>query len=433
MNNNKTFTTIEVKKNKVKINAYRILNKQIISIFEHEIEPKTNISFLNENGIVKQNSIVEIKKELANVLKSIKKNEAGFAENQIFIIVPSSTYNYSTKKIKIENHNLTLVTNDLIQDYLKQVTKELQQANNAYYFDVELLQVKVDGVKTNIQNLVVEGKTIEIKASVKSIYKKVYETHKSVVEKTGEIVVKYMTNLEALYNSIERTGKDENDIVVVDWKEDKVEAGLFKNGIFVEYTSITHGMNYIIEKVSNEFNLSSEMTEHYLYNNINFESRNILKSIFLKIKNSTGSKVLTGEQIQTTVKKIVKNSYKQIKESFVSKNKIDFYVTPAFNFGMIQEIPNGLSLLTNTKTSFDYFNNTKIIGALKNAEHFESYGLISEFVSKVITVDVKTMKRNLQQQPTNFQFVFDELNGQNKVSSYLYLKNDGILIDKVEA
>ncbi|ATZ18078.1 hypothetical protein [Mesoplasma melaleucae] len=435
MKNNKTLTTIEIKKNKVKINAYRILNKQIISIFEHEIEAKPNTSFLSDNGVVKQSSAVELKRELANILKTIRKNESGFDENQIFMVVPSATYSYATKKIQIPtSENPILANKELIQDYLKKFTKKEQLENSAYHLEVEMLQVKIDGVKQEDENFLVGGKDIEIIASVKSIYKKVYESHKMVVEKTGENIVKYLTNLEALFNSIERAGKEENDIVVVDWKEDKVEAGLFKNGAFVEYASIPHGMNYIIEKLSNEFNLSTEMSQNYLYNNINFESENILKSVFLKFSNSLGSKALTGEQIQTIVKKAVKNSYKEIKEEFVTKNKIDFYVTPVFNFGLIQEIPNGLSLLTSNKSSSDYFNKTKIIGALKNAEHFESYGLISKFVNRVITADIKNIQRNIQNKPVNYQFSFsDDVIGQNKASSHLYLKNDGILIDKVEA
>ncbi|ATZ20921.1 hypothetical protein [Mesoplasma coleopterae] len=432
--NNKTFTTVEIRKNVVKINAYRVLEKNIISIFEQEIEAKNNSTFLTDNGIVKSSASSELKKEISAVIKSIIKDQADFKDNKIFMILPSSTYAFATRTYHINSSSTILINEEYINDLFKKTVKKEQQANNAFHLDVQFTKIKIDGIKYAHKNLKVEGNNIELTVSVRSIFKKVYDTHKNVIEKVEDSQNSFMTNLEALYNSIQRPGKDENDIVVVNWKEEHIEAGLFKNGSFIEYTSTNIGMNKVISKLSDEFGLSDEMSKHYLYNNINFDSSNILRTILLKFKNSVITKTLSGEQIQLIVKKYVKEAYKEIKESFVSKEKIDFVVTPIFNFGLIQEIPNGISLISNNKVSSDYINQVKIIGALKNNEHFESYGFINKIANKFITNQIKTKKQKITNAGLNMQFSFyDDFSGQNKASSQLYLKNDGIIIDKVEA
>ncbi|ATZ21643.1 hypothetical protein [Mesoplasma tabanidae] len=434
LKNNKTFTTVEIRKNVVKINAYRVLNNNIISIFEHQIEAKNNTTFLNDNGVVKNSVSNQLRKEISLIIKSIIKDQADFKDNKIFMVVPSSTYSFTTRSHSINYETPILMTEEFVNDLFKKTVKKEQQSNNASHLDVELMQIKIDDNKQEKKNLTIEGKKIELIVSVKSIYKKVYESHKNAIEKVFEGKNSYMTNLEALYNSIQRPGKDENDIIVVHWKEDYIEAGLFKNGSFIEYASTNIGMNNVIKKISDEFGLSNEMSKHYLYNNINFDSINILKTVFLKFKNTITAKSLTGEQIQLIVKAAVKSAYKEIKESFISTEKIDFSVTPIFNFGLIQEIPNGISLISNTKMSSDYINKIKIIGALKNNEHYESYGLISKITNKFITANIKAKKQKITNTVVNMQFAFsDEFSSQNKASSHLYLKNDGILIDKVEA
>ncbi|AAT75752.1 unknown protein [Mesoplasma florum L1] len=434
LKNNKTFTTVEIRKSVVKINAYRVLKNNIISIFENEIEAKNNSTFLNENGVVRDSISTLLKKDISAMIKSIVKEQSELKDNKIFMVVPSSTYSFTTKKKTISSEMPILMTEEYVNDCFKKIVKREQQANNAYHLDIELVQVKIDGNKQEVNKLNVQGKEIELIISIKSIYKKVFESHKNVIEKIEEGKDSYMTNLEALYNSIQRPSKDESDIIVVDWKEDHIEAGLFKKGAFVEYASTNNGMNSIIKKISNEFGLSDEMSKHYLYNNINFDSKNILKTVLLKFKNSLVSKTLSGEQIQLIVKKAVKNAYKEIKESFVAKEKIDFYVTPIFNFGLIQEIPNGVSLISEAKVSSDYVNQVKVIGALKNNEHFESYGLISKITSKFIFDEFKAKKQKIKNDVINMQFAFfDDFGSQNQASGQLYLKNDGILIDKVEA
>ncbi len=66
------------------------------------------------------------------------------------------------------------------------------------------MQIKIDG-KSDPETLLSKVK-IEIFVSVKSIYKSLWVTQ-MVVDKFSENTVKYMTSLEALYNSIERTVK----------------------------------------------------------------------------------------------------------------------------------------------------------------------------------------------------------------------------------
>ncbi|ASZ09165.1 hypothetical protein CK556_02225 [Mesoplasma chauliocola] len=434
LNRNKTFTTVEIKEKELKINAYRILNNQIISIFDNTFNAQDNSAFLDEYGVIKANSVPEIKKNIAENFKSLAKANSSFENNEVYLVLPSTTYSYTTKKYPFKHDNLTLITTDFVQDCYKKAIKKEQLAYSGSHLQTELMQVRVDGVKYDVKDIFVEGKELEIIFAVKSIYKKVYESHENVVAKAGENVSGYMTNLEALYNSIDRAGKNETDIVVVNWKNDKLEAGLFKSGSFVEYTSIPFGMEYIIESLAKEFGLEAEVVTHYLYNNINFESKNILRSVFLKFKTQFGLRSLTGEEIQRIIKIRVKAKYNEIKESFISKSKIDFNVTPVFNFGLIQEIPNGITLLSNTKSSFDYLNKKNIIGAFKNSDHFVSFGLISNFVNKVIPNEIKNISENNSINPINMQFGFiQELKGQNMSSSHLYLKNDGILIDKVEA
>ncbi len=75
---------------------------------------------------------------------------------------------------------------------------------------------------------------------------------------------------------------------------------------------------------------------------------------------------------------------------------------------LIQEIPNGLSLLSNNKSSFDYFNNVNIgtVCGVKTLNILKVSGLISKFVNKITTVDLNAIKRNIQRNQSIFNLAF---------------------------
>ncbi|CBW54285.1 cell division FtsA domain-containing protein [Mycoplasma mycoides] len=355
------FTIIEFNKN--------IINFQVIKYFNNQEMILYKNSYVSEESeILDKDQIkdsLNVYKFLTNCFTDFEKNSSFSKIKQVGLMLSNSlniTKKVTNYDLKSKDKKTSSTTN--LEYIVKKINKlQLYDDTDLKIIDTNLIELQVNNKMIDYQNLKkyyidnTQNNKLVMTFLELSITNELYFALEKLFWKFYKQILFIKPRIVCLNQLIKDQCQDHK--LVVDWNWDEIEVGVFNNNVLLKIFKFSFGINKIIKNLSQSLNISFEMSEDYLFNNLDFSSYNIDNLNVLSLWNNSENKLDTtnGKQIKQLIKSIISEIYTTINQSILKEQNINNY--QIYNFGLISKIV-GIDMIFNELKNNHFISNNFI-------------------------------------------------------------------------
>ncbi|PPE06266.1 hypothetical protein [Mesoplasma corruscae] len=423
---NKPLTTIEIKEWSITIATTKTFKNKPISIFN---ETKFfDIPVLNSNGLVIEP--IMVKKALGNIFNQCSLEFSKEYLKEVICILPSQTYIKTPIKNSFRLSADQPINKEMIDKLKLSIEKKLKENDHNEIFNLNFENILVNDKKwENFEEI--NGSLVTFIYNYETIDKAVYKSHTSIVKSFGKQISKIVPNIQALFNIPNSGIKTPENAIIINWENNKVEFGVFKKNSIQTFKTLNQGFDKVIEKMAKKFNIDENLCRKYLFESLDLNSNNFLSNIILKVKNFKNEYEFNGYIFKKEFIKQIDEVLKKITEIISQSLGNELFRFPIYHYGILTQITNISKFFKTKTTTNNFFGSFSLIGTLNECILATTYG-----VWNTIDTLIKNEKSFDKLQPkkveANLSFDFFNHPSENGYMQALFLKQDGIIIDKVK-
>ncbi|WP_027063360.1 hypothetical protein [Mesoplasma seiffertii] len=445
------YATLEIKNEAMIFSVFKYIgNNPMVLFTKKSFAPAAlNNGWLDKDEHVKDT--VKTAREFGKMVAEFENSHNGLKIDNVILIAPNKNLIYTEKPftsnfVSESNPQGIVVTKKVIKKIIGDL-KIKSKVDNHEIFSEEIIEIQADDKYTTLERIAnIQTEKLTVRIKFVHISEHMLNSHRMVITKAGKEVLKVNgvnTRISSLYNAVADQYSEKQRVLVIDWKENQIEAGVFEGRKLVYFKTFIDGTDKIISMIAKKLRVNKEIAKNYLMHNLDFGSNNNDQSVVYQNWNSTNKALdkMTGTQIKETVMTIFDNFYGPIKRN-MSKNFTQGELV-THNFGTITEIPGVETILRRgSKFANDYVYGKRIFGANNNHQIISAVGAVSyaktmnsirkdKIVTSIYNGINLQFNNNQQVENNTFGSLVPKKNHLN-VNQPLFLKDNGILIDEKE-
>ncbi|AUF83474.1 hypothetical protein CXP39_01505 [Mesoplasma syrphidae] len=446
------YATLEIRNDGMIFSVFKYIGNNPILLFTRKsIAP----AVLSSNWLDKEEHVkdtAKTAKEFSKMISEFENSYDGLKIDNVILIAPNKNIKYTEKPftsnfVSESNPHGIIVTKKVIKKIISDL-KIKSKVENCEIFSEEIIEIQADNKCTTLERIAnIQTEKLTVRIKFVHISEQMLNSHRMVITKAGKEVLKVNgvnTRISSLYNAVADQYNKKQRVLVIDWKESQIEAGVFEGRKLVCLKTFVDGTDKIISMISKKLRVSKEIAKKYLMHNLDFGSNNNDQSVVYQNWNSTNKALdkMTGLQIKDAVATIFDSFYGPIKRN-MSKNFTQGELI-THNFGTITEIPGVETILRGgSKFANDYVYGKRIFGANNNHEMVSAIGAVNyakimnsrrkERQDKIVTSIYSgiNIQQSRDQETENRAFGnFVPKKSRFNANQPLFLKDNGILIDE---